>query len=110
MLVIPVAHVENLYAIDDDLLGAVHATVRQIAIAMKSAYGCAGTSTRQHNEPGAGQDVWHLHLHVHLFPREPGDGLYARDAQVRWAAAEERAPYAARVRATLGEARGQTRV
>ena len=102
-IVIPCAHVENLYAINERVLGAVHATVKRIAISMKSAYGCAGTSTRQHNEPAAGQDVWHFHVHV--FPRERGDQLYARDAEYRWASASERAPYAARLRAAL-EGRG----
>ena len=104
VLVIPVEHVENLYAIDDELLADVHATVKRVAVAMKAAYGCAGISTRQHNEAGAGQDVWHLHVHV--FPREPGDGLYARDAEYRWASPEERAPYAGRLRAALAEAAG----
>jgi histidine triad (HIT) family protein len=112
VIVIPCAHVENLYAVDDELLGAVQATVKRVAIAMRTAYGCAGTSTRQHNEPAAGQDVWHYHVHV--FPREQGDGLYARDAEYRWATADERAPYAARLRAEVSRRfphlRGQTRV
>ena len=108
VIVIPCAHVENLYAIDERVLGAVHATVKRVAIAMKSAYGCAGTSTRQHNEPAAGQDVWHFHMHV--FPREPGDELYPRDNEYRWASASERAPYAARLRAALsGSDPGLTR-
>lgn len=99
VIVVPNVHVENLYTIDDELLGAVYATARRIAIAMKSAYGCEGTSTRQHNEPGGNQDVWHLHVHV--FPRTDCDGLYARDLEVRWVGAAERAPYAARLRAAL---------
>jgi histidine triad (HIT) family protein len=102
VLVIPNLHVENLYAIDDGLLGAVYSTVRRIAIALKEAYGCDGTSTRQHNEPGGTQDVWHLHVHV--FPRYFGDRLYERHEEERWATPAERAPYAARLRAVLGHA------
>ena len=90
---------ENLYEIDDDLLGAVYATARRVAIALREAYGCDGTSTRQHNEAGAGQDVWHFHVHV--FPRYAGDDLYTRDAEYRWASAGERAPYAAKLRDAL---------
>ncbi len=101
VIVVPNRHVENLYAIDDELLGAVYATARRIAIAMKTAYGCEGTSTRQHNEPGGNQDVWHLHVHV--FPRADGDGLYTRDLEARWIDAAERAPYAARLRAALAD-------
>ena len=104
VIVIPNRHVENLYEIDDDLLGAVYATARRVAIAMKRAYGCAGTSTRQHNEPAGNQEVWHLHVHV--FPRHPGDGLYARPDDHRLVDAAERAPYAKRLRAALGPVPG----
>lgn len=70
---------------------------------MRATYPCDGVSTRQHNEPGGGQDVWHLHVHV--FPRRIGDDLYASHQDTRWAAPEERATYAARLRAEL---RGHT--
>jgi histidine triad (HIT) family protein len=64
---------------------------------MKAAYGCDGTSTRQHNEPAGHQEVWHYHLHV--FPRFMGDGLYAsRKARVDEA---RRAECAARLRDRL---------
>ena len=103
-IVVPNAHVENLYAIDDTLLGAVYSTVRRVAVAIRESYGCGGTSTRQHNEPAGYQDVWHLHVHV--FPRYDGDGLYLRHGESRWAAAAERAPYAARLRAVLDSISG----
>jgi histidine triad (HIT) family protein len=99
VLVVPVAHIENLYGVPDDVLGRVYATAKRVAIAMKEAYGCDGTSTRQHNEPGSGQDVWHLHVHV--FPRYLGDRLYENHRQTRWAAPEERLPYADRLRRAL---------
>jgi histidine triad (HIT) family protein len=98
-IVIPNEHVENLYEIDDALLGDVYATVRRVAIAIRKAYACAGTSTRQHNEPAGYQDVWHLHVHV--FPRFEDDGLYTRHAESRWVEADERRPYAERLRAAL---------
>ena len=80
MIVIPNAHVENLYEIDEELLGAVYRDrASAIAGALKEAYDCSGTSTRQHNEPDGNQDVWHLHVHV--FPRYAGDGLYERHAR-----------------------------
>jgi histidine triad (HIT) family protein len=65
---------------------------------MKAAYGCDGTSTRQHNEPAGNQDVWHYHMHV--FPRYAGDRLYL--TQRAPMAAEERASYAGRLRQELG--------
>jgi histidine triad (HIT) family protein len=98
-LVVPNLHVENLYSIDDALLCAVSTTVRRVAIALKEAYACDGVSTRQHNEPGGTQDVWHLHVHV--FPRYAGDHLYERHEEATWTTPAERAPYAARLRAAL---------
>ena len=99
VLVIPAAHVENLYDMPKSLAGEVHEVVRRVAVAMKSAYGCPGTSTRQHNEPAGGQDVWHFHVHV--FPRYPDDRLYLNDASKRITTPSERAPFAQRLRELL---------
>jgi histidine triad (HIT) family protein len=99
VLVIPNAHVENVYAIGERELCAVSATVKRVALGLKTAYRCDGTSTRQHNEPAGNQDVWHFHVHV--FPRYAADGLYERHEETHWATPAERAPYAARLRAAL---------
>ena len=101
VLVIPNLHVENIYMIDDELLGAVYGTVKRVAVALKEVYDCGGTSTRQHNEPAGNQDVWHLHVHV--FPRYPGDRLYERHEEKRWASPAERAPYAPKLRDVLSK-------
>jgi histidine triad (HIT) family protein len=103
VLVVPNEHIENMYALPRELAGDVHETARRIALAMKRAYGCAGISTRQHNEPAGNQDVWHYHLHV--FPRHEGDDLYG--SQYRETEPEERLPYAERLRAALAHAGGQ---
>jgi histidine triad (HIT) family protein len=94
VLVVPAQHVENIYDMPAHLAADVHETARNIAIAFKQTYGCDGTSTRQHNEPGGNQEVWHYHLHV--FPRYEGDGLYG--AQRRRTTPAERLPYADRLR------------
>ncbi|MBD0330223.1 MAG: HIT family protein [Thermoleophilia bacterium] len=99
LLVVPNRHVENLFEVDRQLAGDVHAAVRRPAFALKRAYRCDGISTRQQNEPGGDQEVWHYH--VHLFPRYSGDALYGSAA--RLTTPEERAPYAARVRSALRE-------
>ena len=92
----PDRHVENLYDITPQELGAVYATAQLVASAMRRAYGCQGTSTRQHNEPAGNQDVWHFHVHV--FPRYDGDDLYLSHDRARWVGDAERAPYAERLR------------
>ena len=98
-LVMPRAHVENIYALAAEDGHAVWDLTQQVAIAMRSAYECAGTSIRQHNEPAGNQDVWHLHVHV--FPRYDDDALYQRHEKARWAPTEERQPYAQRLREAL---------
>jgi histidine triad (HIT) family protein len=98
VLVIPNDHYENVYDIPDDVLGAVQVVGKRIALALKAAYGCDGTSFRQHNEPDGNQDVWHYHLHV--FPRYAGDDLYLR--RKRFTDQAERLPYAEKLRALLG--------
>ena len=95
-LVIPREHHENLYDLPPATGHAVWDLTQRVAVAMRETYSCDGTSIRQHNEPAGGQDVWHLHVHV--FPRYAGDGLYERHAESHWPPPEERAAYADRLR------------
>jgi histidine triad (HIT) family protein len=104
LIIIPKRHYENLYEIPDELLAQVVIVANRLAVVMKAAYQCDGTSLRQHNEPGGGQDVFHFHLH--LIPRFAGDALYQRDNDYRSATAEERRPYAERLKAHLAARRG----
>ena len=100
VVVVPLEHHENLYELPDQLGAAVHSAVRRAAIALKRAYGCEGTSTRQHNEPAGGQDVWHFHVHV--YPRYEGDNLYGSQLG-GWLDKDEMAAYADRLRSSLPE-------
>lgn len=88
VMVVPKEHVENIYNISDELLGDVYKTAKKIAIAIRKSYPSDGISTRQHNEPGGGQEVWHLHVHV--FPRYAGDRLYQNQDNYEWVSAEKR--------------------
>jgi histidine triad (HIT) family protein len=97
VLVVPNLHYENLYDLSIEVATHIHELSRDVALAMKRAYGCEGTSTRQHDEPAGNQEVWHYHLHV--FPRYPRDELYfTRKSRIEEA---ERAAYAARLRDAL---------
>lgn len=99
-LVMPRAHVENIYSLPTADGHAVWDLVQQVAIGMRAAYGCEGTSIRQHNEPAGDQDVWHLHVHV--FPRYEHDRLYQRHEESHWVEVSEREPYAQKLRGALG--------
>ena len=71
VVVVPNEHLEHLSDRPRGSGGGHPRTAQRIALAMKAAFGCDGISTRQHNEPGAMQEVWQYHLHV--FPRWEGE-------------------------------------
>jgi histidine triad (HIT) family protein len=99
IIVIPNEHFENIYDLPIEFATEIHRVARDIALAFKATYKCDGVSTRQHNEPAGNQDVWHYHLHV--FPRYDGDDLYLNLYHRRYTTAEERLPYAAKLRKFL---------
>jgi len=74
VIIITNNHYENLYSLPNEMAIPIQEISKTIAMALKSAFECPGISTRQHNEPAGGQDVWHYHLHV--FPRYDSDNLY----------------------------------
>lgn len=99
VLVVPAVHFEHLYALPESLAAPIQRAVRRAALALRIGYRCDGTSTRQHNEPAGGQDVWHFHVHV--FPRYTGDHLYGSHS--RRARKEEMDHYADILRAAYAE-------
>lgn len=100
VLIVPNAHHENLYDLPAEDGHAVFDLTQRLARVMRETYGCDGVSTRQHNEPAGGQDVWHYHQH--LYPRYHGDALYKTSfSDVRVASIEERRKLAALLRNAL---------
>jgi histidine triad (HIT) family protein len=97
VLVVPNAHYENLYDLPREYAYPVHDLSREIAVALRHAYGCDGVSTRQHNGPAGDQTVWHYHVHV--FPRYADDHLYG--SVPAFAPPEQRRAYADRLRTWL---------
>ena len=69
VLVIPRAHVANIYGVSDALGADLFAAHARVARAVKRAFAPPGVATWSSNEPGAGQEVMHFHLHV--FPGKP---------------------------------------
>ncbi len=72
-LVIPKQHWQDVYTIPDEAIGAVAATARRIATAVRTALTPDGINLVQANGPGAAQSVFHFHMHV--LPRYSGDEL-----------------------------------
>src|SRR5579863_4439631 len=103
VIIVPTAHYEHIYDLPLQYASSIHKVARNVAIAFKYMYACDGVSTRQHNEPTGGQDVWHYHLHV--FPRYNGDDLYRSHADKEFLPPEKRMLYAQRLRDYFGENR-----
>jgi histidine triad (HIT) family protein len=73
LLVIPRAHSDDIHSADPATLGAVAATVQQMAARVSGALGAEAVSIVQSNGRAAGQTVFHYHVHV--LPRFEGDGV-----------------------------------
>ncbi len=77
-LVIPKRHYENIYDMPDDLVANIYKLVKRLAVAVKAATKADGITIIQQNGHAAGQEVFHLHVHV--VPRFEGQKLpYFRD-------------------------------
>ena len=96
-LVIPREPAENLFDLSDESLDVLVATTRRVARAVKAAFDPPGIMIVQLNGADAGQTVFHIHFHV--IPRYPGEGLTLHARSV--ADAAELRANAARIRAAL---------
>lgn len=74
-LVIPKTPCRNVLDASDAQLAAVMATVKKVANAAKTAFDADGITVQQFNETAGGQEVFHLHFHIH--PRHEGRPMRA---------------------------------
>ena len=72
-LLVPRAHVRDIWALNDQTAAHLASATVRIAGAIKRAIRPAGLNVIQSNGKAATQTV--MHLHVHLVPRQPDDGL-----------------------------------
>ena len=72
-LVIPKAHFPTLFALTPEAFAAAGRSVIKVANAINAALTPDGINLLQANGPGAGQSVFHFHIHV--LPRRHDDGL-----------------------------------
>lgn len=71
-LVIPKKHVTDIFDIDESEWLAVMQTTRKIAHAIEKSISPDGVNLAMNNRAGAGQVVFHAH--VHIMPRVKDDG------------------------------------
>jgi histidine triad (HIT) family protein len=70
MLVVPKTPARNVLDASPAQLAACMRTVQKVAAAAMKAFGAAGITLQQFNEPAGGQVIFHLHVHV--IPRKTG--------------------------------------
>lgn len=73
LLVIPKAHYRNIFDCPPAVAGKLLAAGARLAGPLRAITRCEGMNLMIANEPVAGQDVFHIHLH--LLPRQTGDGF-----------------------------------
>ena len=66
-------HIQDIYALTDELAASFFQTAARIARAVKKAMQPEGVTLLQANEAVGFQTVFHLHLHV--LPRHTNDGV-----------------------------------
>jgi histidine triad (HIT) family protein len=77
ILVVPIRHVAYLADVDAETAAHVMRVGQRVAAAIrKSGVRCVGVNLFLADGEAAGQEVFHLHLHV--FPRFAGDGFGMR--------------------------------
>lgn len=72
-LIIPKAHCRNALDTPPETAAGFYPVIVKVANAVKKAYNADGINIMQFNEPAAGQEVFHSH--VHIIPRYNNDGL-----------------------------------
>lgn len=72
-LIITKEHYDNIFQLDAETASKIFAFATVAARAIKEETGCEGMNVLQNNGAVAGQTVNHFHLH--LVPRNEGDGV-----------------------------------
>lgn len=79
-LVIPKRHYALIYEVPDEEIAHLYKAVKRVALAVKKGVAADGITISQQNERAAGQEVFHVHVHV--IPRYAGQKL-ARFSETR---------------------------
>ena len=72
-LIIPKKHFVNIYETPEKILIEMMKAVKKISHAIKDGLLADGINVKKNNDPAAGQDVFHSHIHI--IPRIANDGF-----------------------------------
>jgi histidine triad (HIT) family protein len=73
-LVIPKKKFVNVFDADVDAFAHMAKVAQKIAVALRAVTKCDGVNISMNNEPAAGQEVFHAHIHI--IPRFVDDGAF----------------------------------
>jgi histidine triad (HIT) family protein len=97
-LIIPKLHYENIFDIPQELIMHIQGVTKRVALAVKKATQADGISIMQQNGKAAGQEIFHLHVHV--IPRFAGQKL-SKFSETSEASKEKLSQTAAKIRSHL---------
>lgn len=86
-LIIPKKHFTNIYELDEEYASYVFRTTTRVAKKIKDILKPDGINIHQTNEKAAGQEVFHLHIHI--VPRYIGQRLFIFHIERKQADKEE---------------------
>jgi histidine triad (HIT) family protein len=72
-LVIPKEHYVTIFEVPEELVAHLYRIVKRVALAVRESTKADGISLIQQNGKAAGQEIFHLHVHV--IPRYEGQKL-----------------------------------
>lgn len=98
VLVVPKEKFRNIFDIDTNTFTALTRAAQKIAVALKDSLGADGVNIVMNNEPAAGQEVFHAHIHV--IPRFENDGVFGNLKKTSYAEGEI-GTFAEKIRAAL---------
>jgi histidine triad (HIT) family protein len=93
VLLVPTTHVVTMDEAPAETVAALGAALPKLTRAVREVAGCTGVNILQNNGRSAGQEV--QHLHIHLIPRNEGDGLGYRWRPTKYAEGQAEAIRAA---------------
>lgn len=73
LLVIPKEHYAELKDVPDDILAEIIVISKKVVKALDKTFNLKGINILQRNRPGAGQAVFHYHMHI--VPRYEDDNI-----------------------------------
>ncbi len=99
VLVVPKEKFRNIFDLDRETFLAMAAAAHMIARALKESLGADGVNIVMNNEPAAGQEVFHAHMHI--IPRFENDGVFGNLKKTSYAEGEINM-FAEKIRTALG--------